>query len=423
MTATPSVSAPVTSSDPASDAILVLNTGSSSLKFALYAITDQACLADTAVLHGLIDGLGNHPGLKVWDSSNILVSEQTLRFKGDPDKQQHQALAELMDWLHNHEQGWRILAVGHRVVHGGRNFSRPVIVTQQVLAELGQLIPLAPLHQPHNLAGIVALLEYLPGVPQIACFDTAFHTTQEEVAQAFALPAAITALGVQRYGFHGLSYEYIARQLPAQLGDKANGRVIVAHLGNGASVCAIKNGRSVATSMGFTALDGLMMGTRCGNLDPGVVLYMMDSLGMDSKTISHLLYQESGLLGVSGISGDMRDLLTLAATEASAAKAIKLFCYRLIREIGSLAAALQGLDALVFTGGIGEHAAEIRQQVCQALGWLGIAPDGKTSLQYPTPALVIATNEEWMIAQHSLAMSHSLGPACQEKNTQISRSL
>jgi acetate kinase len=315
----------------------------------------------------------------------------------------------LVDWLHKHEAGWRIAGVGHRVVHGAQKFSQPVVLDAVMIDELRGFIPLAPLHQPHNLAGIDALSAALPGVPQVACFDTAFHRSQPDVAQLFALPRAITAQGVRRYGFHGLSYEYIAEVLPQRLdAARANGRVIVAHLGNGASMCAMTNLKSQASTMGFTAVDGLMMGTRTGNLDPGVLLYLMEYQQMDAKALTRLLYKESGLLGVSGISQDMRVLLESAAPEAR--EAVELFCYRIVREIGSLAAALGGLDALVFTGGIGERGAPVRQQVCAQLGWLGLHLDeAANSSNAPKISAadsrigvcVIPTNEEWIIARHT----------------------
>ena len=270
-------------------------------------------------------------------------------------------------------------------------------------------VPLAPLHQPHNLAGIDAMVAAMPNLPQVACFDTAFHRSQPELAQLFALPRAITAEGVRRYGFHGLSYEYIAEALPELLGaERAKGRVIVAHLGNGASMCAMKGLKSQASTMGFTAIDGLMMGTRTGAIDPGVLLYLMDNHGMDAKALTRLLYKESGLLGVSGISQDMRVLLESAAPEAR--EAVDLFCYRIVREIGSLAAALGGLEALVFTGGIGEHGQAVRERVCRELAWLGLefdaAANSADATRISTPqsamaALVIPTNEEWIIARHT----------------------
>ncbi|MBL8477910.1 MAG: acetate/propionate family kinase, partial [Sterolibacteriaceae bacterium] len=291
-------------------------------------------------------------------------------------------------------------------------FDAPVRLDTAARASIAALAPLAPLHQPHNLAGIDAMRSALPGLPQVACFDTAFHRSQPEVAQLFALPRAITAEGVRRYGFHGLSYEYIADVLPQHLGDeRADGRVVVAHLGNGASMCAMRGRRSQASTMGFTAVDGLMMGTRTGNLDPGVLLYLMDYRKMDVAALTRLLYKESGLLGVSGISQDMRVLLDSPAPEAR--EAVDLFCYRIVREIGSLAAALGGLDALVFTGGIGEHGAPVRERVCASLGWLGIDLDGPANAANAAKisatgsrvdACVIPTNEEWIIARHTAGL-------------------
>jgi acetate kinase len=287
-------------------------------------------------------------------------------------------------------------------------FARPVRIDAEVLGELESLVPLAPLHQPHNLAAIRAVAQHVPQLPQVACFDTSFHRTQPVVAQAFALPRRCAEQGIRRYGFHGLSYEYIASVLPDVDARAAAGRAVVAHLGNGASLCALKAGRSVATTMGFTAVDGLVMGTRCGALDPGVLLFLMDQHGMDARALEELLYQQSGLLGVSGISSDMRTLL--ASTDPRAAEAVELFVYRIGRELGSLAAALGGLDALVFTGGIGENAVSIRARVCRDAAWLGLELDeeanerGGPRLSRPNSrvaAWVIPTNEELMIAQHT----------------------
>ena len=299
------------------------------------------------------------------------------------------------------------------MVHGAEKFSQPVLLDAEIIETLHRYIPLAPLHQPHNLAGIAAMRQCLPEVPQVACFDTAFHRSQPEIAQLFALPRAITAQGVRRYGFHGLSYEYIAEALPMHLGqERANGRVVVAHLGNGASMCAMQGRRSIASTMGFTAVDGLMMGTRCGSLDPGVLLYLMENHGMDAKALTRLLYKESGLLGVSGLSQDMRHLL--ASDQPAARQAVRLFCYRIVRELGSLAAALGGLDALVFTAGIGEHAAPVRQAVCAEAAWLGIELDAAanranakciSTAASKVAVLVLPTNEEWMIARHTFALT------------------
>ncbi|MCX7150367.1 MAG: acetate/propionate family kinase [Rhodocyclales bacterium] len=393
------------------DAILTLNAGSSSIKFALFARGDV--IPQQPELVGQIDGIGTVGGrrahLKVSDASSRALDDIDLKLEGPAETQHRTALSFLVDWLHRHEAGWRICGVGHRVVHGAQKFSQPIVLDVAIVDALRDFIPLAPLHQPHNLAGIEALTTALPGIPQVACFDTAFHRSQPEVAQLFALPRAITAQGVRRYGFHGLSYEYIAEVLPQHLvADRANGRVIVAHLGNGASMCAMKNLKSQASTMGFTAVDGLMMGTRTGNLDPGVLLYLMDYRQMDAKALTRLLYKESGLLGVSGISHDMRVLLDSAAPEAR--EAVDLFCYRIVREIGSLTAALGGLDALIFTGGIGEHGAPVREQVCARLGWLGLRLDpvknAASASKISTPdsqidVCVIPTNEEWMIARHT----------------------
>jgi acetate kinase len=293
------------------------------------------------------------------------------------------------------------------VVHGGVRFTAPIRVDQEVLAELGRLIPLAPLHQPHNLAAIEAMAEVAPGLPQVACFDTSFHRGQPAVAQAFGLPRRYADEGLRRYGFHGLSYEYVASVLAELDPRAARGRTVVAHLGNGASLCALDRGQSVATTMGFSTLDGLLMGTRSGALDPGVLLYLLDRHAMDARALEQLLYKESGLLGVSGVSGDMRTLL--ASSEPDAQLAVELFVYRVGRELGSLAAALGGLDSLVFTGGIGEHAAPIRARVCQGARWLGIELDEATNAlggprisreESRTSAWVVPTNEELMIALH-----------------------
>ena len=294
------------------------------------------------------------------------------------------------------------------MVHGGLEFSEPTRVSREVVQKLEKFVPLAPLHQPHNLAPIRFVLEQMPRLPQVACFDTAFHCAQPELAQAFALPKEITDRGVRRYGFHGLSYEYIASALPGIDPEAAAGRVVVAHLGNGASMCAMHAGESVASTMGFTAVDGLPMGTRCGAIDPGVILYLMDELKMDARAIEKLIYQQSGLLGVSGISSDMRGLL---ASDVPRAKlAVDLFVYRVGRELGSLAAALGGVDALVFTGGIGEHAVPIRERVIQNAGWIGLTLDPEanaaggpriTTVASRVPAYVLPTNEELMIARHT----------------------
>jgi acetate kinase len=387
-----------------SDTILTLNAGSSSIKFALFE--RRTPVPDRPVLSGQIDGINARPHIKAKDAAGRSLDDVDLQLA--PENQHRQALEFLVEWLHQHESGWRIAGVGHRVVHGAQRFSRPIRLDESMIAILREFVPLAPLHQPHNLAGIEAVSAALPGIPQVACFDTAFHRTQPEIAQRFAVPRRITAQGVRRYGFHGLSYEYIADVLPNHIGYRADGRVIVAHLGNGASMCAMKERHSVATTMGFTAVEGLVMGTRTGSIDPGVLLYLMEFQGMGVKELNQLLYKESGLLGVSGVSQDMRELL--ASERPEAREAVDLFCYRIVREIGSLVAALRGLDALVFTGGIGEHAAPVRQRVCAACAWLGIDIDpeaneaGEARISTPDSAvdvLVIPTNEEWMIARHT----------------------
>ena len=383
--------------------ILTINAGSSSIKFALYELNGG--LADKPSLSGQIDGIGASAKLIAKDPNG--KHEIELQLSGEQEAQHQASLDFLLTWIQEHQTGTELVAVGHRVVHGGELFSAPMAIGPTTVEQLEQFITLAPLHQPHNLNGIKAIAKLLPSVHQVACFDTAFHRSNPPVAQAFAIPRALSAEGVKRYGFHGLSYEFIARVLPEHT-PKANGRVIVAHLGNGSSACAMIERKSIASTMGFTAIDGLMMGTRTGAIDPGVLLYLMDNKGMGSAELTRLLYKESGLLGVSGISQDMRTLL--ASDQPEAEEAIDLYCYRLIREIGSLAAAIGGLDALVFTGGIGEHSAEVRRRVCSQLGWLGATLDESANnadqlhisgADSQVDLLVIPTNEEWMIAHHA----------------------
>ena len=386
-----------------SRAILTINAGSSSIKFALFELNGG--LSETATVSGQIDGIGAEARLVARDPAG--KHEVALQLAGGQEAQHQASLNFLPKWLQETQKGWNLAAVGHRVVHGGELFSAPIAVDREIVHKLERFINLAPLHQPHNLNGIKAIAQLLPAVPQVACFDTAFHRTNPPVAQAFAIPRALSAEGIKRYGFHGLSYEYIARVLPGHT-PRANGRVIVAHLGNGSSMCAMLERRSLASTMGFTAIDGLMMGTRTGAIDPGVLLYLMDNKGMGSPELTRMLYKESGLLGVSGISQDMRTLLASSAPEAE--EAIDLYCFRIVRELGSLAAAVGGLDVLVFTGGIGEHAAEIRRRVCTRLAWLGATLDDAANaadrLRISTSEsgvdlLVIPTNEEWMIAHHA----------------------
>ena len=387
-----------------SDAILVLNAGSSSIKFSVFPDHERPN-RQNIICDGQCEGIGHRVRFTAKDRAGASLVDRYLA----ETTTHEEALAVLLRWLESHFQDLQLVAAGHRVVHGGSIFSGPVLIDGSVTATLSRFIPLAPLHQPHNLAAIAAISKLHPTLPQIACFDTAFHHTQSEVATAFALPRRLAAEGIRRYGFHGLSYEYIASVLPDILGPgAADGRVVVAHLGSGASMCAIHQRKSVATTMGFTALDGLPMSRRCGNLDPGVILYLMQEKGMTATDVSNLLYNESGLFGVSGISDDMRTLL--ASKEPSAKEAVALFVYRIGRELGSMAAALGGVDALVFTAGIGEHAAEVRRRVCEDAAWLGVDLDQSanvtggpliTGRDSRTSAWVIPTDEDLMIARHA----------------------
>jgi acetate kinase len=383
-------------------AILVINAGSSSLKFAVFAIDgDDLALAQT----GIVDNLLGAATFAARDAGGATLATRAFA-KGELDAHDG-AIEFLLDYLGQSTGGATLAAVGHRVVHGGERYVAPVRLTPAIVDDLTRLSPLAPLHQPHNLAPIRIFAKRAPALPQVACFDTAFHATAPPIAQAFALPRDLTAAGIRRYGFHGLSYEFIAERLRAIDGAVAAGRVVVAHLGNGASMCAMVEGRSVATTMGLTALDGLVMGTRTGAIDPGVLLYLMRERGMGEAALSDLLYKRSGLVGVSGVSSDMRALL--ASEDVHAAEAIDLFCYRAVREIGSLAAAMGGIDALVFTAGIGEHAAPVREKIVLALAWLGFALDEAANAQNALsiaphqgkPVYVIPTDEERMIARHT----------------------
>jgi acetate kinase len=388
------------------DALLVVNAGSSSLKFQLY---DAAGDPPLRLLKGQIDGIGVRPRLRAAYADGSAVAD--LAYGSDEVPDLPAAVREMRALLAG-QGGHPITAIGHRVVHGGPDHAAPVLIDADVLARLETFQSLAPLHQPNNLAPIRAVMEIAPAVPQVACFDTAFHRGHPEVADWYALPRRLHAEGVRRYGFHGLSYEYIADRLRHDFPDLGRGRVIVMHLGSGASMCALRDGRSVESTMGFTALDGLPMGTRPGQLDPGVVLWLMESRGMTAGEISDLLYRQSGLKGVSGVSNDMRDLLD--SGDPAAAFAIDLFAYRCGLHAGALAAALEGVDAVVFTAGIGENAPEIRARIAARLGWLGARLDaqanarGETVISAPGSVprlLVIPTDEEAMIARHTRALT------------------
>jgi acetate kinase len=384
------------------DVVLVLNAGSSSIKFSTFAVEGR----DLVLRHrGAIDGIGSDPRFFALDADGRRVADERVGGGEHED-----VLPGLLGWIARETDRSRVVGVGHRVVHGGERFAAPVLVDAAILDQLEKLVPLAPLHQPHSLAAIRAIGRVQPEVVQVACFDTAFHRTQAPIAQLYALPRHLSAAGIKRYGFHGLSYEYIASVLPGIAGDAARGRVVVAHLGNGCSMCAMRNGTSVATTMGFTALEGLPMGTRCGTIDPGVILHLLTERRMSVDDVTDVLYHRSGLLGVSDIGNDMRALLASPAPEA--AEAVALFVYRVGRELGSLAAALGGIDALVFTAGIGEHAAAVRARVCDDAAWLGVHLDAAANLAHgpristadsPVSVWVIPTDEELMIARHTLA--------------------
>ena len=386
--------------------LLILNAGSSSLKFRVYELGTAADSWNVAA-GGQVEGIGTAPRLHAKDGAGNAIADEKLAGKSDA----RAALDALAKWLRTRFGGAALAGVGHRVVHGGASYAAPVIVTARVLDDLRKLEPLAPLHQPHNLAGIAQLLERLPDVPQVACFDTGFHRGWSEVAELVPLPAEIRRAGVQRYGFHGISYEYIAGALPRVAPEIASGRVIVAHLGSGASLCALKNGKSIDCTFGFTALDGLCMGTRPGALDPGVVLHLFQALELSAKEVETMLYKKSGLLGVSGFSNDMRELL--ASGDSAAQLAVDYFVYRAAKEIGALTAVLGGLDGLVFTAGIGERSPEIRRRISTASQWLGIELDeaaneaNKPRISTPASRVsvwAIPTNEELVIAQHARAL-------------------
>ena len=385
------------------DYALVLNAGSSSLKFCVYERPgDEDWRLES---RGQIEGVGSSPQLSARDCEGRVLIDQKLE---TDVRNGTNALETLAAWLKSMYGGAQLVGVGHRVVHGGTRYASPTVVTPQVLAELYRLAPLAALHQPYNLAAIEAVSERFPEVPQVACFDTSFHRNQSRVAKVIPLPREICGSELQRYGFHGLSYEYVASVLPRVAPEIAEGRVIVAHLGSGASLCALKGGKSVDSSLGFTALDGLCMGTRPGAVDPGVILYLFQNLGLSAKEVETILYSKSGLLGISGISNDMRNLL--ASSEPEARLAVDYFVYRAAKEIGALAAVLNGIDALIFTAGIGENSAEIRRRICESSVWLGIELDAEANARRgprisgpasKVSAWVIPTNEELMIARHT----------------------
>jgi acetate kinase len=385
--------------------VLVLNAGSSSLKFGLYQRPEQDSLA--LVAKGQVEGIRTRPRFRARDAAGAILADQDL---GAEVRDGASALDWLVEWLASRFEHESLAAAGHRVVHGGQRYTLPTLVTPEIVQELKELSPLAPLHQPFNLAAIEAVFERMPEIPQVACFDTAFHRGHSAVADLIPLPEDLRAGGLQKYGFHGLSYEYIASVLPDVAPEIAAGRVLVAHLGSGASICAIKDGKSVDSTLGFTALDGLCMGSRPGALDPGVVLYLFQELGLSADEVEDILYRNSGLRGISGISNDMRALL--GSDDPAARLAIDYFVYRAAKEIGALTAVLGGLDGLVFTAGIGENSAEIRRRICAASEWLGIRLDaeaneahgpGITTDDAGVSAWVIPTNEELMIARHTAA--------------------
>jgi len=387
--------------------VAVINAGSSSIKFAIYRDEHR----QSVMFRGQMEKIGLSPHLRVVDAQNTLVTERHWQAR---ELDHRVATREILETAVQLIEGASVAGIGHRIVHGGLRYAAPVLIDGKVLAMLETLTPLAPLHQPHNLSPIAFIAEHAPHIPQVACFDTAFHRAQANLAQWFALPRKFTEAGIRRYGFHGLSYEYVVSQLGEVAPELAQARIIIAHLGNGASLCAVQQGRSVANTMGFTAVDGLMMGTRCGAIDPGVILYLMDACGMDAREIENLIYRQSGLLGVSGISSDMRTLR--ASSNPAAAEAIALFTYRIVREIGSLTAALGGLDALIFTGGIGENDAATRAEITDGCRWLGLELDeirnknraSRISTEMSRiSAWIVPTDEELMIARHTAKVLES----------------
>lgn len=382
--------------------ILVINAGSSSIKFSVFTNSKDLAL----LYNGIINIRDKYSTFKVMDRNLKEILVQKLEYT-----EYGLLFNQVFEWLHSLPENYILDAVGHRVVHGGTKLNKPKVITREIITQIGDLIHLAPLHQGHNLKAIEIIATNYPTLPQIACFDTSFHQTQQPLAKLFALPRELIEVGIIRYGFHGISYEYIATVIADKIGSVGNDRVIVAHLGNGASICAMHKGKSIATSMGFTALDGLMMGTRCGHIDPGIILYLQQGLNYSVDQVAKLLYQQSGLVGVSGISNDIRDLLE--SNDPHAIEAIDLFCYRAACEVGSLTVSLGGCDALVFTAGIGEHAAIIREKICAYLDFLGVHIDKPansanavviSATSSKVIVSVIPTNEEYMIAKHSRTM-------------------
>jgi acetate kinase len=388
------------------ETILVVNAGSSSVKFQVFEVDSEGRLR--RLIKGQMDGIGSRPRLRASGANGDTLAERAYPLENIPDVAA--ALMVAGAWLRD-ELRISPLAVGHRVVHGGPDYARPVLIDHAVVARLERFTSLAPLHQPYNLAPIRSLLNNLPALPQVACFDTAFHRDHDALADHYAIPHHLHAEGIRRYGFHGLSYEYVAKTLPQAAPDIAEGRVIVAHLGSGASMCALKGGRSVESTMGFTALDGLAMGTRPGQIDPGVVLYLMSEKGMSATDVQNFLYRDCGLKGLSGFSNDMRELES--SEDPRAAFAIDYFVYRVGLNAGMLAAALQGIDAFVFTAGIGENSASIRARIAEKLAWLGVALDAAENSSHALkisrpdsriPVYVVPTDEELMIARHTLSL-------------------
>jgi acetate kinase len=398
------------------DTILIVNAGSSSVKFQVFAADSEGRLSRQ--IKGQMDGIGTRPRLRASDAGGEKLADRAYPIENVPDVPA--ALQVAADWLRD-ERRISPLAVGHRVVHGGPEYDQPVLIDHNVVSRLERYSTLAPLHQPHNLAPIRALLANFPSLPQVACFDTAFHRDHGDLADYYAIPRRLHQDGVRRYGFHGLSYEYIAKTLPKVAPEIATGRVIVAHLGSGASMCALNGGRSVESTMGFTALDGLPMGTRPGQIDPGVLLYLISVKGMSPSGVQEFLYRECGLKGLSGISNDMRELQ--ASDHPNAAFAVEYFVYRASLNVGMLAAALRGVDALVFTAGIGENSDSIRARIAERLGWLRVALDPRENARHSlrisragtTPVYVVPTDEELMIARHTISLLWGARPSSRAK--------